>query len=92
MDCHKNLLALIDDLCIEYGPDYVMAALKQINDQQMLHLSFKGCRIPDDPILKVYEQVVGELEAVLFERHGQILKESDLKRIVDAARRHTAAK
>jgi len=82
----SQFIARVEDLVGEYGPEYVMAALKQINDQQLLYISFKGYRIPDDPVLKIYEQVVQEIEQVVFDRSGDTFSEERLRRMITAAR------
>lgn len=85
-----RLMRLIEELHREYNAEYIMAALKQINDQQLLHISFKGYRIPNDPILKIYEQVVREIEAVLFASPDDIPSEAELRRLLEKARTHVA--
>lgn len=72
----------LHDLINEYTLDYVILALKQINDQQLLHLSFDDLPFLDDPILKLYIQVVEELEAVLFHPETGYLTIEEQTRIV----------
>ena len=72
----------LKELITEYSCEYVILALKQINDQQLLHLSFDELPLLDDPILKRYILVVEELEEVLFHPDTGFFQSDELKRII----------
>ena len=57
----EKLTTLINDLMMDYPAGYLILALKQISDQQLLHLNIDTKQIIRDPILKVYELTVSEL-------------------------------
>jgi len=83
-----QLFPLIDDLSEEYSIGYVVMALKQISDQQLLHISFKDHPIQNDPILKVYDLMVEEIEAILFKPPNGISSNLELKQCIEQVLLH----
>lgn len=75
-----RLSSLIEGLITEYSKDYVLLALKQISDRQLTYISFADYRLLNEPILKLLELIIIELETVLFdsdigiESHDQLVE------------------
>ncbi|MCD4653300.1 hypothetical protein K8T06_05140 [bacterium] len=81
----NRFISLIQELMEEYSYGYVALALKQINDQQLLHLSFGDVFLQNDPILLVYDQIVNKLEKTLFDSRDGISSIAELKKLIQQA-------
>ncbi|MBN1296874.1 hypothetical protein JXA80_08825 [bacterium] len=79
---YQNAHACVMDLAQSIGIGYVILALKQISDQQLLHIPFRHLNLLDDPILKMYDSVVREIEEILFDPDTGIHSESELRLIL----------
>lgn len=75
-----RLSSLIEELVTEYSKDYVLLALKQISDRQLTYISFADYHLLNEPILKLLELIITELDTVIFdpdtgiESHDQLVK------------------
>lgn len=61
----------------EFGRDYLLFALRKISERQMLFLSIPHTNADFQPILKVLDIIINELESELFSDASE-LPEQDL--------------
>ncbi len=84
----KNKLDELQNLCLElideFGLPYLIMGFKQINDRQSLFLDFSYVDLIPDPILKVLDVVVRELEWFFFESDHCVESMGELKQLIDA--------
>ncbi|MBN1878907.1 hypothetical protein JW823_02255 [bacterium] len=78
-----RIVCLIADYRRENLGAYALLALKRISDQQMTYISFSEYSLIDEPVLKLYEIIVQELEEVIFNTHFGISSHEELKMIIE---------
>ncbi|MBN1355910.1 hypothetical protein JXA40_06515 [bacterium] len=81
-DLKIRMRTLAVELSEEYGRSYVMFALKKIRDRQLLELDIPVDWRGFDPILKVSDAVLKELESTLFESNDGISDISQIREII----------
>ncbi len=73
---------VLDDLESDVGPEYVILALKKISDQQLLFLDFSEFTLLKEPVLKVLDTCVREIESFLFESSRAVDSTDQLKDLI----------
>ncbi len=73
---------VLNELIRDYSEEYVLLALKQISDQQLTFISFSHFRLLNEPILKLYENIVREIETVIFDGSYGIESPEDISNVI----------
>ena len=74
---------LLDDIGVDVGTDYLLLALKKINDQQMLFINFSKFKLLDDPVIKVLDTIVREIEMFLFESEHAVKSQESISILIN---------
>jgi hypothetical protein len=82
IEMKENLRSLTIELLNDYDREYVVFAMKKLNEQQMLgmHIPVKWERF--DPHLKVLDLIGKELSTAIFSDESAVLDDADLIEII----------
>jgi hypothetical protein len=82
----KRLDRLMKSLMDDFSKDYILLAVKLINDRQMAFVSFDGLKLQNDPVLKLLYSIVDEIENVVFHPEFGIESHEELTTVIRTLR------